>query len=363
MKKYILTICFFLGALINLSAKDLIHKQISKGVAIEKIDVSSIIDVEIYKSSDFRVELYATENIINQVNHTIIGNSIILSLKSGRFQNNEKVIVKIYTDEFTNIDSKSSSDVYIKGNFTLNSMVLKSSGSSDIKFEQDIVVNGDVNISAESSSDIHLLNITSNGSLAIATSGSADVKGLNLKTNKSLNIVASSSSNVYFSSTNTLQNSNIVCSGSSDCSLGQFNIKDNLNIVANSSSDFKATQTKVGSNVNLVGSGSSSIEILSLNANGIFQASLSSSSDLEIENGGIILTEEYNKISTSGSSTFKCPNLKLTKAEISCTSSSQIIINVSDEITFGDVSSMGDIRYIGNPIFKNMPGNVSIKKY
>lgn len=317
------------------------EKVVLENITATKIVAEKSIGVEIYKvtnKSDTQVVLCSEMGNFDRFEYSIKGNTLYLSEKSIRnerrrgwkreYEHRDKTVVKVYITEFSDFTCRNSSDIVVKDSFACSSLLISTSGSSDIYFNRDMTVSGNANINITSSSDILFRNSLSvSGNLTIYTEGSSDVKFDEINVKGNMKATTTSSSDMIGNSISVDGDFEAYLSGSSDFLIGEQTV-GSFTAECSSSTDYELGSLKV--------------------TKGAMNVEMSGSSDFEIDGGIVLNSTEYSIISTSSSSSFDGREVKMEMAKVSCSGSSDLIVNASKVLDILSVASAADLYYVGN---------------
>ncbi|MBX2844568.1 MAG: DUF2807 domain-containing protein [Saprospiraceae bacterium] len=160
---------------------------------VDRIIITSSIDVEYTQGSPASMEVQGDENLIEKVVTEVSGNTLKVYRENGNYwmQSTKGLKVIVTTPHLSEVAVSSSGDFEATNPLTDDAIQLKTSSSGDI---QASVETDDLKLYCSSSGDIHIKG--SADRLLARTSSSGDIKGKNLKT-RLAELATSSSGDVY----------------------------------------------------------------------------------------------------------------------------------------------------------------------
>lgn len=158
----------------------------------DEIEVSQAIDAEIIKSETERVVISAPENIINEILVDNDGGKLHIHYKTGiRVMNDNKVVAKIYTKDFTKLVASSAASIKVRDKFTQEKTDVELSSAASITGNLEA---NKFDIKADSSSSfsgsIWAVDLEVEASSAASVNISGKAKNADLNSSSASNISA-----------------------------------------------------------------------------------------------------------------------------------------------------------------------------
>lgn len=175
-----------------------------------KLEITSGIDVRLSQGNEQKVIIYASEDIIDEVQTNVVNDILKISVNRLWFRGGANVKADVTFTELTSIDVSAGSDVESEGVITFGNIDIEASSGSDLKLNleasslylrvssgSDAYLKGrtrNLEAKASSGSDIHAYDLEVEDAILECSSGS-DIKTF---VNGTLNVKASSGSDVHY---------------------------------------------------------------------------------------------------------------------------------------------------------------------
>lgn len=249
MKQFIISVIFFAGFMSAVTASGKVVSQDRNVSDFQAIQIKSSVDVEFTQGDDFKVVVYAEQDIIEEIITEVNKGTLVVNYKSsskiGWFSSTEDAYVEVTAPELSKVHITGSGDFEGENTINSESFMLRINGSGDFESALD-VRNMEVHINGSGDAEFSGVNET----LDISINGSGDVECNNV--------------NLALLKVNIYGSGDVQCIGSAEnISLkqggsGDFYGKDCIadNVKANKSGSGDATVTaKKAISVNSNGSG------------------------------------------------------------------------------------------------------------
>lgn len=127
------------------------------------VSLSMSADVEVYRSSDFRVELHGQQNILNVIETRVSNGTLHISVEYRyRITRYSPLRIRVYMPDVRALDISGSGDITCTDNFSPARLHAGISGSGNITFSGNV-------------SDVFQANISGSGNITYAGSGTCRV--------------------------------------------------------------------------------------------------------------------------------------------------------------------------------------------
>ena len=208
MKNFHLALCIVLLFIVSSSCK----KVKGKGpVVTERLETATFDGVELWfsadvyftQANDFKVELQSQENILDEIETTVINNNLVIRTRHSdtRFRTNDGIQIFVSGPDVRSFTVDGSGYIETKGVITPANLTLKVKGSGNIKVNN--VTTTEVNTEIDGSGMIAVNSGTANRAGAnIEGSGLIDITGITVK---DANASVRGSGNISLFATQTLQ--------------------------------------------------------------------------------------------------------------------------------------------------------------
>jgi hypothetical protein len=153
------------------------------------IEVGGAVEVEIIKSPDYKFEIEAQPNVIDQFRHRLKNKT--LYIKSDCYHTSADPKIRIYTDKFSRIDFSGSGEVFSEDDFVSEDLDIDLSGSGKITLKGE-TNNLSINISGSGKMELENL-ISQDCKINISGSGKCYVDA-----EETLDVRISGSGDVYY---------------------------------------------------------------------------------------------------------------------------------------------------------------------
>jgi len=207
-----LILCFlFLSSALTLSAQwgNQDANRIEEDRAVGSFDAVSVgygIDLYLHQSDKTSVSVKAKKEIMENIITEVKNGKLVIKVNSWK-KAKGRMEVTIYVPELNEISASGGSDVYGKGNWEMDNIVINLSGGSDLEME---LTANKVKCNASGGSDIDLIGRADK--IAISCSGGSDVEAQRFVV-KHCKVSASGGSDVEIHTTESIDAS---ASGASD---------------------------------------------------------------------------------------------------------------------------------------------------
>lgn len=169
--------------------------------------------IYIKKDSEYKLEVTAQQNILENLETNIVGNKLVLKFKDGvRVKSHEDIVIRISSPEVDGVRLSGSGNVYVTGALDQTNFWTEVSGSGNLNIESlavtnlDARISGSGNIKVESGSVLEeTLKIAGSGSMELTnvkgksafttTTGSGSIR---LQVSDRLNVSIAGSGSVYY---------------------------------------------------------------------------------------------------------------------------------------------------------------------
>lgn len=215
MKNFHLALCIILLFAVSSSCKKVTGKgpvvtESRQTATFDGVELRFSADLYFTQANDFKVELQSQENILDEIETTVINNNLVIRTRHSdtRFRTNDGIQIFVSGPDVRSFTVDGSGYMEAKGVITPANLQLKVKGSGNIKVNN--VTTTEVNTEIDGSGIIAVNSGTANRANAnIEGSGLIDIAGITVK---DANASVRGSGNISLFATQTLQ-ANISGSG------------------------------------------------------------------------------------------------------------------------------------------------------
>ena len=215
MKNFHLALCIVLLFIVSSSCKKVTGKgpvvtESRQTATFDGVELRFSADVYFTQANDFKVELQSQENILDEIETTVINNNLVIRTRHSdtRFRTNDGIQIFVSGPDVRSFTVDGSGFMETKGVITPANLQLKVKGSGNIKINN--VTTTEVNAEIDGSGMIAVNSGNANRASAdIEGSGLIDISGITVK---DANASVRGSGNISLFATQTLQ-ANISGSG------------------------------------------------------------------------------------------------------------------------------------------------------
>ncbi|MGE0078958.1 MAG: head GIN domain-containing protein [Bacteroidales bacterium] len=140
-------------------------------------------NVNFYQDANYKVEVIAPQNVIDELNIFVEDGILKLKKKNNHFNwsSSDKVVVNVWAPKYNSLSLNGSGDFLAKTNISTQDLSIKINGSGDVKIES-LKVNS-LSIKSNGSGDVSIAgtDIAESGEFSINGSGDVDANKLSFK--------------------------------------------------------------------------------------------------------------------------------------------------------------------------------------
>ncbi|HEY8893509.1 MAG TPA: head GIN domain-containing protein [Niastella sp.] len=208
MKNFHLALCIVLLFIVSSSCKKVTGKgpvvtESRQTATFDGVELRFSADVYFTQANDFKVELQSQENILDEIETTVINNNLVIRTRHSdtRFRTNDGIQIFVSGPDVRSFTVDGSGYIETKGAITPANLQLKVKGSGNIKINN--VTTTEVNAEIDGSGMIAVNSGNANRASAnIEGSGLIDITGITVK---DANASVRGSGNISLFATQTLQ--------------------------------------------------------------------------------------------------------------------------------------------------------------
>ncbi len=177
-----LTLCFlFLLSTLTLSAQwgDKDANRIEENREVSSFDAISVgygIDVHLHQSQKTSVSVKARKEIMDNIVTVVKNGTLVIKVDNWKRKTRGRMDVTVHVPSLNGISASGGSDVYGKGNWSMDDLEINLSGGSDLEME---LTANNIEANASGGSDISLIGNADK--IAINCSGGSDVEAKKFK--------------------------------------------------------------------------------------------------------------------------------------------------------------------------------------